>query len=199
MDDASLTGVTGRYREPSGFLESGLILRDVELPEYRRDAEGQVLHSPTGFDWLVVVSQDCDLERDRDDRKKKREDVGFTKESNLLRIVFVCPAFPDERVLSGNYVPGARRWSSRDLALLKRDGDARYHRLRPLEAKFGNLLLDFKLVTGAHPTYLDSWISAHPESAIATLEPPFRDRLIQRFVGYLGRIPEPTDEEETEE
>ena len=192
--------MTERYRDPSGFLESGLILRDVKLPEYRRDAEGQVLHSPTDFDWLVVVSQECDLERDRKDRRKKRDDAGFTKESNLLRIVFVCPAFPEERVLSGNYVPGARRWGHRDSALLKkRDGDERYHRLRPFEGRFDQLLVDFKLVTGAHPTYLGSWIDSRPESAVATLVPPFRDRLIQRFVGYLGRIPEPADEEEAEE
>lgn len=182
-----------RYREPALFLESGQVLRDVKLPEYRRGPDGQVVHSPTAFDWLVVLSQDCDLERDREDRARREQDSTFEKETNLLRIALVCPAFPATSVSSGTYLLGAKQWGSNERQLLDRDGEDRYHGLHSCEGKFDRLLIDFKLLTGAHPTYLESWISTHSDSAVATLEAPFRDRLIQRFVGYLGRIPEPAD------
>ena len=182
-----------RYRPVTSFLESGLILASVELPEYRRDADQQVIFSSTSFDWLVVVSQECDLQRDRDDREAQRRDPRFVKESNLLRVVLVCPAFRFDSVASGTYLPGAKRWGGTEQKILQKDGDARYHRLLGLEGKFGDLLLDFRLLSAAHPTYLGAWMSAHAESAVAVLEPPFRDRLIQRFVGYLGRIPEPEE------
>ena len=98
----------------------------------------------------------------------------------------VLPEVLELAALLAELAPGAP-------VLLERDGDARYHGLQPCDEKFDRLLVDFKLVTGAHPSYLDSWISMHPGSAVAALEAPFRDRLIQRFVGYLGRIPEPAD------
>lgn len=183
-----------RYGAATEVLESGLVLKGAEIPEYKFGPEGAAQHSPTVFEWVVVVSQQCDLERDKADRDAAVADPNFTKQSNLLRMVLVCPAFPLSSVQSGTYLSGAKHYNGAEKRLLDRDGEERYHLLRPEPPALAEpLVVDFRLVTGAHPAYLRRWLSDHLTSGVCVLLPPYRDRLIQRFVGYLARIPEPDE------
>ncbi|MBI2764918.1 MAG: hypothetical protein HYX53_03290 [Chloroflexi bacterium] len=144
----------------------------------------------------MVLNQECDLQFDHLARnglplKEGRPPVSGDKR---LRSILLCPGFDADHVLAGTYVDGASRWPSKTSDILLSNRDDRYHVLQPepplMETK---LAFDFKLIVTATPSYLEQWLTNHPESSVAALEPPFRDRLIQRFVSYLGRIAEPEE------
>jgi hypothetical protein len=189
--------VSRRYKEPDrGLLEQTSILRDVELPEVLgRDTEAARV-SYANYPWLVVVTQDCDLLLDRLARSSLSlpGSESPVKKDKILRSILLCPAFPADDVLAGTYVPEAKRWSGVEKKILLDNRDERYHILQqepPLLQE--TLALDFKLIVPAHPEYLHSLVRSDPNKMVAVLSSPYRDRLVQRFVGYLGRIAEPDE------
>ena len=189
--------MNGRYRPPDpGLIEQTSILRDAELPEVRvrRDEQAQVAF--THYPWLVVLNQDCDLVFDRLARAGAalKESGPPVKKHNLLLSILLCPAFPQEHVLAGTYIPEARRWGSNEKKILLENQAERHHVLPAEEPLVGEpLVLDFKLVVAVHPDYLQTWVNENPEKVVAVLNPPFRERLMQRFVNYFGRVAEPED------
>jgi hypothetical protein len=188
--------VSQRYRAPDpGRIEQTAILRDVLLPEvhFRRDEGASA--SLTRYSWLVVLNQDCDLQFDRLARAGQPLRPGGppVNKDKLLRSVVLCPAFPQDHVLAGTYVEDATEWRGTQKDILLQNRHERYHVL-PAEGPVTEpLVLDFKLITAVHPEYLQQWIEQHPASVVAVLCPPYRDRLIQRFVNYFGRIAEPEE------
>lgn len=172
-------------------------MRDVELPEVALAQDGVLASLLTTFPWVVVLNQECDLQFDHLARnglplKAGRPPVSGDKR---LRSILLCPAFEADNVLAGTYVEGASRWSSKASDILLKNRDDRYHVLQPEPPLLDRrLALDFKLIVAVTPSYLEQWLAAHLESSVAALEPPFRDRLMQRFVNYLGRIPEPDED-----
>lgn len=186
-----------RYRTPNpGVIEQTAILRDIDLPEVHFRAGQDAQAALATYPWLVVLNQDCDLLFDRLARTGQPLIRGDpVKKDKLLRSVLLCPAFPLEHVLAGEYVLEARRWGSRDKEILIQNREDRYHVL-PADEEFlvEALALDFKLIVAVHPEYLQQWVEGRPESVVAVLNPPFRDRLMQRFINYFGRIAEPGGE-----
>jgi hypothetical protein len=186
--------VTGRYVRPNpGEIQQTAILRDVELPEVRLVAGQEAKVAFSDWPWLVVLNQECDLLFDRLARAGKplAEGGNPVKKDKLLHTVLLCPAFPEDHVLAGTYVEDATKWSGNEKKILQQNRHERYHVLPSEDLVTEPLVLDFKLIVATHPEYLHRWIEEHPERVIAVLCPPYRDRLMQRFVGYFGRIAEP--------
>ena len=184
-----------RYKSPTpGTIEQTAVLRDVQLPEVRgRGLKAQV--ALTTYSWLVVMNQECDLQQHRLAKAgKPLKDGGSpVNKDKLLRSILLCPAFPQEDVLSGTYTAGASAWKGTRKEILLNNREDRFHNLKaegPIET---DLTLDFKLLVATHPDYLEQWIEDNPSSIVAILVPPFRDRLVQRFLNYFGRIPEPDE------
>ena len=123
-----------------------------------------------------------------------REGLKPIKKHNLLRSFLVCPAFHENKVLAGTYIPEAKEWGSNEKRLLLRNGEDRYHFLPPEEPiQPDPIVLDFKLVLGVNTDYLEELVATKPDVVIAVLNPPYRDRLTQRFAGYFTRIAEPEE------
>ena len=151
----------------------------------------------TLYPWLLVLNQECDLQFDRLARAGAplKEGDAPVKKHNLLMSILLCPAFPQDHVLAGTYIPEARKWGSDEKKILLQNQADRYHVLPSEEPLMHEpLVLDFKLTVAAHPDYLQHWVKANPAGVVAVLNPPFRDRLMQRFVNYFGRIAEPEGE-----
>lgn len=184
------------YRPPDpGCIQQTAILQDVRLPEVRFGRGEEARASLTKYPWLVVLNQDCDLQFDRLARAGEPLRAGGppVKKDKLLRSVLLCPAFPRDHVLAGTYVEDATKWRGTQKDILLQNRHERYHVL-PVEGPVTEpLVLDFKLIAAVHPEYLQQWIEQHPASVVAVLCPPHRDRLIQRFVNYFGRIAEPEE------
>lgn len=185
-----------RYRSPApGVIEQTAILCNVDLPEVHFRAGEKATVSLTRYSWLVVLNQECDLQFDQLARAGEPLRAGGSpvKKDKLLRSVVLCPAFPRDHVLAGTYVEDATEWRGTHKNILLQNRHERYHVL-PVEGPVTEpLVLDFKLIAAVHPEYLQQWIEQHPASVVAVLCPPYRDRLIQRFVNYFGRIAEPEE------
>lgn len=194
MDIVADYGVTQRYREPNvGAVEQTSILKRVTLPEVRLLEDQSLTAALKQYPWLVVMNQDCDLEWDRKARFSSGPERAVSG-SKLLLSVILCPAYPEYDVLAGVYLDGAKKWGSREKDILLGNRDDRYHRLPAGGLLTETLILDFKLNISVHPDYLYQWVSQNQSQVIAVLLPPFRDRLMQRFVNFLGRIAEPEEE-----
>jgi len=190
--------VNERYRACApGLVEQTAILRDVEIPEVLARERDHATVSFTRYEWLIVLTQDCDLQFDRLARARQSltADGPPVKRDKLLRGTLVCPAFKQDHILAGTYVDEGTKWGGDERKILLRNQADRYHVL-PAEGPLvpEPIILDFKLIVTVHPAYLGQWVERNPVSLIAVLNAPFRDRLTQRFVNYFGRIAEPEAE-----
>jgi len=189
--------VNGRYRAPTpGLVEQTAIIRDVAVPEVRERQDDRASVSYTRYSWLVILTQDCDLQFDRLARRGEplRPGGAPIKRDKLLRSILACPAFAQDRVLAGTYLEDGTKWNSDERKTLLRNQADRYHVLTQEEPSLtAPLILDFKLILAVHPEYLEQWVGQNPESVVAVLNAPYRDRLTQRFVNYFGRIAEPDE------
>lgn len=187
--------MTSRYRAPTaGLVEQTALLKDLDLPEVASSEGAQAFVKSRVYPWIVVLSQDCDLNLDRLARAglpiaEGKPPVGKDK---ILLSILLCPAFALDHVLAGTYIEGARRVPSNEESTIQQNRHERFHVLgaeTPLVPQ--PLALDFKLIVSAAPEFVQNAIRTNPETAVAVLCPPYRDRLIQRFTGYFGRIAEP--------
>ena len=190
--------MTARYRPANpGIIEQTAILRDVSLPEVHAAEGEQATASLTPFPWLVVLTQDCDLELDRLARAGQPAAEGKppVSKDKVLRSILLCPAFLQDHVTAGTYVAGAKEWRGTELNMLVNNRHERFHVL-PADSSLvaGSLAVDFKLILAVHPAYLERWVISHPYSAVCVLVSPYKERLMQRFVNYFGRIAEPDGE-----
>lgn len=187
-----------RYRLPkSGLLEHSAIYRSVELPEVRATGGEQAQVALRHYPWIVVLTQECDLQFDGLARRGMplKEGAEPVKKHNVLSGILLCPAFLQEHVLAGIYVEEAKKWSGIEKKILLQNRDERYHLLPAGEGLLPeSLVLDFKLITSCHPDYLQAWVDEHQDSVVAVLNTPWKERLTQRFVNYFGRVAEPEED-----
>lgn len=179
-----------------GKIQQSAILRDLELPEVHLVEGQQARVAFAAYDWIMVLNQECDLQFDRLARigQPLVEGQAPIKKHNILRSLLLCPAFPQDHVAAGTYVAEAKKWGSDERKILFGNREDRYHRLPAEEPLLSEaLILDFKLLVAAAPDYLQTWVGKNPQKVVAKLTPQYRDRLMQRFVNYFGRIAEPDE------
>lgn len=182
------------YKRPSASkIQQAAILRDIDIPEVRTEPGRRAVMTPSRFAWLVVLTQDCDLELDHHARKgtSPRRGGSPVARDKMLRTVLLCPAFPTGEVLDGTYLRPiqSRTWAAVEKKILLQNRDERYYVLEPYEPFLAeSITLDFKLVVGTSAMYLERWIRNHRESRVAVLQPPYRDHLAQRFAYYFTRV-----------
>ncbi len=143
-----------------------------------------------------MLNQDCDLDLDHHARNKTSPVPGRPPVSmdKALRSVLLAPGFPADKVLSGVYLlpdVQSREWKGTEQRILLDNRHERFHVLEPeLPLLSERLILDFKITVACSPSYLEQWIRSNKAGRIAVLNPPYRDRLTQRFVNYFARIAE---------
>lgn len=149
------------------------------------------------YSWLVVLNQDCDLDLDYHARRgtSPRSGASPVRGDKALHSVQLCRAFPEDDLLAGIYLlplVELNKWSKPDRDAILANRHERFHTLQPEPPRVTeSLIVDFKLVVSVSPEYLERWIRYHPLSRVGVLNPPFRDRLTQRFINYYSRIAEP--------
>jgi hypothetical protein len=151
------------------------------------------------FPYVVLISQDCDLQQEHDARKKWEEALatGIYKPDDpplfpaFQPNVLLLPAFLEELVRSGEHLKpiygiktstvNSTLWGK-----IKINGDERYHVLAAdSDRNLPLLVIDFK-------TYLsvpkESFAPRARKTYRATLNELFREDLTQRFAHYMSRI-----------
>lgn len=195
-----------RYHDSLKIFQ-GDILRDVNIIVEYNDVEDNEFKMP----YIVILSQDCDLNQDFNSYskytkyndevdlininfdtfdKKKVEDFRKVYDK-LLPSILACPAFPAEKLRNGNHLQNYNNFimqhiSSKDWKKVEKNEVARYHYLKPFpDFQIPKLVVDFKRYYTLPTHYV---YSIFEESYVGSLNELYRERLSQRFVNYLSRI-----------
>ena len=173
-------------------FRQGDLLRDVTIVEWAAEVkhaspEERFQIIDRILPYLIVLTQDCDLEQDH----KNRADKSSSNQDKFLQSILVCPAYREADFRAGTHLGdlGLRmqKINSDNFRRIKSNQNYRYHYLpgnRSLQVP--ELFIDFKhYFTGPRDLIYDEYREKH---YLATLDVLFREDLSQRFAHYLSRI-----------
>ena len=188
-----LTDVESVYVvEREDRFRQGDILRDVTIVEWAAEVEDapaderlQIIDRVLPY--LVVLSQDCDLEQDHKNRSDHKSDT----HDKFLQSILVCPAYLEANFRAGTHLEDLglkmQKINSENFRRIKSNQNYRYHYLpanRSLQVP--ELFIDFKhYFTGPRDLIYDEYRKKH---YLATLDILFREDFSNRFAHYLSRI-----------
>ncbi len=167
----------------------GDIYRDImfHYSEYN-STKLQIEAKKRKIPYLVVLSQDCDLEEDYNCRSEDK------KTTQIIESLLVCPAFQSEKFKEGTYL---KNFDVNRGPIEEKDFDKKYksnnhqYRFHYLEKGGGDfqipsLVLDFKwFYTIPRNFFYIVYLDKH---YLGTLDELFRESLSVRFANYLSRI-----------
>lgn len=146
------------------------------------------------FPYALVLTQDCDLESDFDNRA----DTARKDNDKYLQSILICPAYLAESLKQGKHLEELElkmaSWSSDLWKPILRNHNERFHFL-PSDSEFSipDLILDFKHF---YTVPRDDLYAKHKYKA--SVAPLFREHISQRFSNYLSRIGLPIPRREQE-
>lgn len=176
------------FKSSSERYEQGDILRDVTLIQWADVEEGRAINVvERTLQYCVIVSQECDLEHDYNNRANKDKKT----EDKYLQSLLICPAYPADSFRKGEHLNQLdlrmEYINSDSWKRVQANNNARYHHLdRHDEFQVPELVADFKhyMTVPRDILYREQFSSCY----LATLEILFRDSLSGRFAHYLSRI-----------
>lgn len=165
----------------------GDILREIDvIDSYTKDSSGALEYDELTLPYIVVMTQDCDLDNDFRNRSQKAPE----KHDKYLRTVLVCPAYVAEDFKDGNHLEELQlkmeNWNGKRFQQIKEQNNARFHFLEPEQKlQVPELVIDFKHY---YAIPRDTLFRIYPDHYLVTLNQLFRESLSQRFSNYLSRI-----------
>lgn len=182
-----------------GQIHQGDIYKDIDYIEYAEIVDGRVEISKIRYQYVMVLSQECDLTQDYSERKKDSNDSKvFDK---LLQSVIVVPLFNYEQFRTGSHLSNFGYTMATDYSnpkktpakTLKQNNNPRYHYV-----EFDDTIpiipsvIDFKRFFTVDINTLYKFRS---QNYVCSLNPLFRERVSQRFANFLSRIGLPVKEQ----
>jgi hypothetical protein len=172
---------------PANRIVQGDILRDFGVPIVEPSEDGQeATVKRRTLPYAVVVSQDCDLDRDYENRKD-----GLTKNHDkYLMYILLCQAYLPEEFRLGTHLGKIdmrmETYKSDRFGPIKKNQVERYHFLPgdPM-CQVPDLVMDFKHYLSIQNEIVYGQLST---CYLATLKQLFREDLSARFAHYLCRI-----------
>ena len=169
-------------------IYQGDILRDVLLVEmhFTDETGGNYKVEEKKLPYIVVLTQDCDLEQDFIKRNKIAE-----KHDKYMESILVCPAYQAESFREGTHLEKfdltMERWNSEKYAQIKKQQNDRFHFLggyQPFQVP--DLVIDFKHYYTI-PRDIAYFLMKN-NHYLASLRQLFREDLSHRFSFFLSRI-----------
>lgn len=169
----------------------GDIFSNVELIDYADiNDDGIVEISKILFPNVIVLTQDCDLEQDFNNRIK---DPRANEDKHILSVI-VAPLYNIEHVYNGEHLSElefrmqtiSSKPSKTDNKFLRNNQNPRYHFFEfPDEIPLVNSVIDFKHYFTVNNNYLKSLKKENYVGKVAEL---YREQVSNRFAHYLSRI-----------
>jgi len=166
----------------------GDIFRDVTSVEYIIEKSGEMEVSNIRFPYVIVLTQDCDLEQD--DVFRSPESKKETQDKYLLSVL-VAPLYNAEDVFEGTHL-SYMDWKMEPISnrmlrdYLTSNQRARYHYLEfEKDIPLVPSVIDFKHYFSVNVVYLKSIKKANCVCKVAEL---YREDISQRFSSFLSRI-----------
>lgn len=173
------------YRKHSlDRIIQGDILRDITMLEWEM-IEGERDLIEKILPYVIVLTQDCDLEQDFFNRNEQRE-----KQDKFLQSILVCPAYLSKQFRDGIHLKSLNlqmeKINSGRYKAIQNQNIGRYHYLEgSVPDQVPELVIDFKHYYTLPANLLNSVYKQH---YVASLNELFRESLSQRFSFYLSRI-----------
>jgi len=174
----------------------GDIFRDFEYLEYTPNSKKTGTGTMKIFPYLLILSQDCDLELDCKNRTNSEDN-----QDKFLFSILACPGYLAEELRKGIHLKeyklkmqtiNTERWNN-----IKNNQNPRYHFLKGEKTfQIPDLVLDFKHY---YAISRDVLYKNFEDCYIGSLNELFREALSQRFAYYLSRIGLPLTNEKKED
>ncbi len=165
----------------------GDVLRDIDCLERVLEDEGILEISRIRFPFVVVLTQDCDLEQDHTFRIERKQ----TQDKWLISVL-VAPLYNAEHVFSGDHLEEIGIKSEQinrkrtDGRLLVNNEKPRYHYLEfPSNIPMVPSIVDFKHYFSVP---ILSLTELKKTNFVCTVSELYREDLSQRFAAFLSRI-----------
>lgn len=179
------------YRKPAkDRILQGDILRDIsfkfEWTSTNRTEEKYKTIEEYTLPYSIVLSQDCDLDEDFEDRKTE----GADGHDAYIPSILICPAFPALELREGDHLKDfgyvMKHKNKHEFNYIKTNRDPRYHYLpKYADYEIPHLILDFKQLYALPRIYL---YKIYGDYYLASLNELIRERLCQRFSFYFSRF-----------
>lgn len=167
----------------------GDIYKDVEFIEYAIEKSGVIEISKIVFPFVVVLTQDCDLNQDYTVRWAKN--VGSNHDKKIISVI-VAPLYNVEHVYKGEHLSELEMTMAEIMKgktqgkTLRQNQTPRYHYLEfPANVPIVSSVIDFKHYFTVNVEYLKNH---KKENFICQIVPLYREDVSQRFSSYLSRI-----------
>jgi len=179
-------------KSPRRRISQGDIYRDVEYIEYAVEKKGTLEVSKIVFPFVVVLTQDCDLEQDSRYRNPKNKcDVPSTHDKKLFSVL-VAPLYNAEHVFMGEHLLNLQlkmttinKKKTEGKTLMSNDRP-RYHYFNfPASIPIVPSIVDFKHYFSVNIEYL---ARLNPKHFVCSLSDLYREDLSLHFANYLARI-----------
>ncbi len=179
-------------------LQQGDIFLDITLFEGIQEEGRGVEVQERLFPYIIVLSQDCDLEQDF----QSRANPSSGKHDKYLQSVLLCPGYQSERFKLGTHLESLsltmETWGRDDMKKIRQNMNYRFHRLQAAtpELQIPELVLDFKhCITAPRAVAYRPSFRANYLGTVAEL---YREDLSGRFAHFLSRIALPEQQVATE-
>ena len=170
-------------------ISQGDIYRNVEYIEYAVEKDGEIEISKISFPYIVVMTQDCDLQWDYKSRYGRPKSANQDK---FLLSVLVVPMYNAEHFFLGEQLSELQI----DMRKIKKSGTEgkkivdnqieRYHYFEfPDDISIVNSIVDFKHYFSVNIEYLKKQKQA---DFVCRIPPLFREKLSHRYAHFLSRI-----------
>lgn len=169
-------------------IRQGDIISSVEYlfkKEVSEENREERLHY-VSLPYVVVITQDCDLEQDFKERTEKK---GTTNDKHIQSVI-ICPGYLSASLKTGDHLldvdmkmsgKGGQEWKN-----ITSNNHKRYHRLPPsTDGSIPDIILDFK---HAYNISRDDIYNLYKKNYISSLKSPYREDVSQRFSNYISRI-----------
>lgn len=171
-------------------IKQGDILSDVEFIESVSEENGVLTVSKIKFPLVIVLSQDCDLTWDFDNRNNKKKN----NQDKYLFSVIVVPLYNYEHFINGEHLSELGltmqkinpKPTKTENKTLRNNENPRYHYLEfDSSIPIVYSVIDFKHYFTVNVQVLEKHKKSNFVCCVSTL---FRERISQRFANYLARI-----------
>mgnify|MGYP001179148142 CR=1 FL=1 len=173
-------------KEIKSRVFQGDIFKNVEYIEYAKEESGIIEVSKIIFPFVIVLTQDCDLEWDY---KYRWSRTTYGNQDKWLLSTLVAPLYNAEHMFEGSQLSKLNMNMSplgRNSSTLKNNKNPRYHYLEfSDEIPIVISIIDFKHYFSVNNLYLKKIIRSNFVCRVSEL---YREDISQRFASFLSRI-----------
>lgn len=178
-----------------GRVRQGDVFPEVPYYESYLEQKGEFELTVFEFPYVIVLTQDCDLEQNSEARKKIDKNQKPIINDKYLISLIVAPLYNSEHLLAGEHLSDIGIQSQIQNSKLKgpilNNQNPRYHYLEFDDSVvLPNSIIDFKHYFSISLNYLEK----HVGKRVCGINPLYRELISQRFSNYLCRIGLPNPE-----